>query len=322
MLPQIRQILKNERNLDLRYIYFNVLLLDGQTPALDEVNKQPEINASNTGWSSNDIGVLETVGFGRYRALLNNNAVNNIGIILSRYIGTITLECFGESIEVIDNYRQSNIFNEGDSPTLLAYVTLAEAEKYFAARFKSKAWERAELDDKLKTLVTATQDIDRLAFSGVKTSKYRHQIREFYIPGDQNDPYLGLSWVHYNFNWDDRRRGSNDRPDNFYNIQERDLAINPWHQELQFPRNGDKVVPQAIKAATCEIAYQYLDGFDFELEIQSLSVIHQSFSSTRDSFDRRFAAEHIRAGINSAKAWIYLKPYLRDPKHIRICRVN
>jgi hypothetical protein len=325
--PQVRQILKNESNLDLRNIYFNIVLIDGHTPALDENGLQPEINMSVTGWSSNDISPLVSIGFGRYYATLTSNAVNNIGVILSRYIGIITLECFGESIEVIDNYRQSNIFNEGDSPTLLAYVTLSEAEKYFAARFKSKAWECAETNDKLKTLVAATQDIDKLAFSGVKTSEYRHRMREFYIPGDQDDIYLGLSWVRYNpgprdFNWDDKRCSPNPSHDNFNNVRDRDLTVNPWYQELQFPRNGDKIVPVAIKQATCEIAYQYLNGFNFELEIQSLGVIHQSFSSTRDSFDRRFAQEHIRAGINSAKAWIYLKPFLRDPKHLRIARTS
>jgi hypothetical protein len=173
----------------------------------------------------------------------------------------------------------------------------------------------------------ATKDIDRLAFQGVKTSEYRFRMREFYIPGDQDDIFLGLSWVRYDFgprdfNWDDKRCAPNGGPDNFNNNWERNLATNPWHQDLEFPRNGDKRVPKDIKEATCEIAIAYLGGFDLELEIQGFNVIHQSFAAVRDSFDRRFVSENIRAGINSAKAWILLKPYLRNPFNFRLARIS
>lgn len=323
--PQIRQILLNERNTQLRYIYFNIVMLDGQTPALDEVNGQPEINISSTGWSSNDIGTLIPIGFGRYTAFLGAGAIDQLGVILSRYIGTLTLECFGESVEIIDNYRQSNIFNEGESPTLLAYVTLSEAEAYFSTRLKVRAWEKSDVKDKLKSLVMATKDIDKLAFSGVKTSEYRFRLREFYVPSDFNDPYYGLSWVHWeprDWEWDDRRANNNCKKGNFRNDQEKDLMLNPWRQDLEFPRNGDKIVPNDIKEATCEIALQYLNGFDFELETKSLNITYQSFTNTREGFDRRFYIEHIRSGINSARAWILIKPFLRDPLNLRIARVS
>ncbi len=323
--PRIRQILINEPNLDLRNIYFNIVLLDGQTPALDESNGQPEINITSTGWNSVGVSKLVNLGFGRYYATLSTEAVNQLGVILSRYTGTITLECFGETIEVIQNYRTTNIFNDGNNPTLLSYVTLSEAENYFATRYKVKAWEDAKDKDKLKTLCIATKDIDKLAFQGVKTSEYRFRIREFYIPGDWNDPYIGLSWVHWrpqNFTWDDRRAHTNRKFDNFKDDDQKELALNPWCQELEFPRNGDKIVPNNIKEATCEIAYQYLNGFDMELEIAGLQVTGQAFTSIRDSFDRRFVPEHVRAGINSARAWILLKPFIRDRLHIRTVRVS
>jgi hypothetical protein len=322
--PQpIRQLRKGETNPDLLWMYFDVLMIDGQTYANDEQGNQPFINICGTGWNTVGIGPLETIGFGNYRSAIST--INTLGIVLARYIGLTTLESHAAPIEIIEEYRQSNIFNQGDSPALLAYVTLQEAENYFSSRYKSKAWEKASTEDKLKTLVMATKDIDKLAFQGVKTSEYRYRIREFYIPGDWNDPYYGLSWVHwapYGWNWDDRRANTNCRDGNFRNDYEKDLMINPWVQELEFPRNGDKIVPTAIKEATCEIAYQYLNGWDMELEIQSLQITYQSFSNTRDGFDRRFIPEHVRAGINSAKAWILLRPLLRDRLHIRTCRVS
>lgn len=322
--PQIRQILINESNTDLLNLYFFVLSADGITPALDENGGQPQINITATGWNSIGVGSLVSVGFGNYYAKLTSDSINQLGVILSRYKGITTLETRGETIEVIQNYRTSNIFNDGDSPTLLAYVTLSEAEAYFNTRLNCKVWSKRNMEDKLKSLVMATIDIDQLAFQGVKTSEYRRRIREFYIPANADDPYIGLSWVRWaplDWNWDDRRCSPNQ--DNDFNTDwEQQLATHCWHQKLEFPRNGSKVVPNEIKMATCEIAYQYLNKFDFELEIQSLNVIHQSFSSTRDSFDRRFVSENIRAGINSARAWILLKPFLRNPLRFRLAKVN
>lgn len=277
----IRQILINEPNSDLRHIHFNVLMIDGITPALDEVGGQPEINISETGWNTNAVSTLTSIGFGNYYAILNDDAVNSLGVILSHYKGNNTLDCKGESVEIIQNYRDVEIFNENDFTSTQSYVTLSEADKYFATILKSKPWDIACVSDKLKTLIMATRDIDRLKFNGIKTSQYVSTYQEFIT--NQN------SFIETQF--------------------------------LEFPRNGSTEIPTDIKIACCEIAITYLNGTDMELEYASFNVINQAFSSVRDSFDRRFISENLRAGINSTKAWTYLKPFLADPRYMRLARV-
>ncbi len=301
-------------------------MIDGQTPALDEVGGQPEINISSTGWNSNGISVLTDIGFGNYYATLTDDSVNQLGVILSHYKGNNTLDSRGESLEIIQNYRDVEIFDEGNATSTQSYVTIPEGDKYFSTILKSKPWDCASGSDKLKVVIMATRDIDRLKFNGVKTSGYRKTIRQFYIPGDQDDIWLGLSWtrqeqlaiINRDYDLDDKRQWNSQNQEDFE--ANRDLACNPWEQVLEFPRNGSKCVPQEIKIACCEIAVTYLGGYDPELEYASLNVIHQSFSGVRDSFDRRFVSENIRAGINSVTAWQYLKPFLADPKQLRIAR--
>lgn len=261
----IRQILQNEPNLDLRYVYFNILMIDGHTPALDETGGQPQINITNTGWSSVDITPLETVGFGRYRALLSNTAVSDIGVIVSRYIGNNTLECFGESIEVVASYRQTDIYEDSCSPNILSYLSISEADNYFALRMHNDAWVNSSPEDKIKSLIRSTFDIENLAFSGWKT-----------------DP----------------------------------------NQLLEFPRGGSLTIPRDIKTAQAEMAIKYLEGYDSDLEVQSLAVSHSAFFSVRDTMVETYVKEAVLAGVNNQKSWMLLKRYLRDPRLMRIIRMN
>jgi len=93
-------------------------------------------------------------------------------------------------------------------------------------------------------------------------------------------------------------------------------------QALQFPRDDDAVVPDDIKAACCEIAYSLLDDMDVELEFDNLSIISQSFSNVRSAYDRSTKPEHIAAGVPSATAWRYLKPYLLDVRVVGLNRIS
>lgn len=93
-------------------------------------------------------------------------------------------------------------------------------------------------------------------------------------------------------------------------------------QELEFPRGEDTVVPTAINRATYECAYLFLDGIDIDKEIENLNVVGQGFSGARTTYDRNYILEHLRAGIPSAKAWSWLKPYLRSSKNIDISRIS
>ena len=93
-------------------------------------------------------------------------------------------------------------------------------------------------------------------------------------------------------------------------------------QANQFPRSGDSVVPEDIEIACCEIALALLDGVDPDIEMENLSMTSEAYGQTRINYDRSGAAEHILAGVPSATAWRYLKPYLRDSRYVLLSRVN
>ncbi len=106
-------------------------------------------------------------------------------------------------------------------------------------------------------------------------------------------------------------------------------------QLLQFPRRNDYVnsdstitstldanVPQDILSATYIIAYKFLDGWDADLEIDNLSTIQHKMNSSLSSYDRSRIPDYIRAGIPSASAWAYLRPYLRDPLTLTLSRTS
>lgn len=91
-------------------------------------------------------------------------------------------------------------------------------------------------------------------------------------------------------------------------------------QDNEFPRGDDTTVPSKIKDACCEIAYALLDGADPELEMQSVGL--ESVGFAKVSLDKNFTPEHLKHGIVSARAWIYLRPYLRDPNTVTLSRIT
>jgi hypothetical protein len=93
-------------------------------------------------------------------------------------------------------------------------------------------------------------------------------------------------------------------------------------QNLQFPRNDDTTIPYEIEYAAYEIAIKLLDGFESEVEAQSLGVMSESYTGVRTSYQQGFVNEHLRAGIPSITAWEYLKPFLRDNKKVNLSRIN
>lgn len=95
---------------------------------------------------------------------------------------------------------------------------------------------------------------------------------------------------------------------------------NAQDQELQFPRYDDTTVPLEVQYACAEVAFALLDGIDPEREIELLSMKSQGLASARSTYTRDFVPEHFLAGIPSALAWDYLKPFLVDPETISIVR--
>lgn len=94
-------------------------------------------------------------------------------------------------------------------------------------------------------------------------------------------------------------------------------------QELQFPRGGDLLVPDDIKAACAEEALALLEGKDPEMERESLSIKSQEFGKAKVGFDKSTGRPmNILNGIMSATAWSYILPYLRDPMTFFISRTS
>jgi hypothetical protein len=93
-------------------------------------------------------------------------------------------------------------------------------------------------------------------------------------------------------------------------------------QVLQFPRGDDTAIPVEIEYACYELALKLLDGADLEQESQTVGVMSESYSGVRTTYDGDYVNDHVRAGILSIEAWNFLKPFLRDPRQVRISRVN
>jgi hypothetical protein len=89
---------------------------------------------------------------------------------------------------------------------------------------------------------------------------------------------------------------------------------------LFFPRTIDSRVPADIEIAAYEIALALLDGIDPEIEARNLSVAQTGYAGVVTKYDRDFTQAHIRAGIPSALAWDYLRPYLCDPESLILRR--
>jgi len=300
----MRQIVINEPNTNLKYIYFRIYLIDGVTPAETEDSNYPEVNINNNGWTQEFIGPLENQGYGLYRALLTNDAIDTVGsIIRSHYKALNTLDSYGEDIEVVAKLAEVPIFEEENRNVInTGYVTLSEAENYFSTVLNTDAWDNSSQNNKLKALMEATRDINRLNFKGVKLS--RTQLLEFprkinRYPRERFDIVLGAD---------------------VYNITADDPYNNIPH-DYSCILLEDTTIPDDIKIATCLIALEYLEGVDIEEELGNLTIESQRFTGLHETYNRVSYIEAYRAGINSLKAWTYLKPYLEDPRRLKLVRV-
>lgn len=176
-----------------------------------------------------------------------------------------------------------------------AYASVAEANAYFDTRLYSDLWNTQSVDTKTKALETATRMIDRLNFAG---EKHAANLVRLSLTGSSNVNV----WP-----------GSDSEIKQIF-----DAGLG---QELEFPRGADTVIPTDIKTACYEIAFALLDGVDPEAELDDLGVVSQGYSSVRTTYDRTSVPQHHNAGIPSAVAWRFLKPYLQDGRAVKISRV-
>jgi hypothetical protein len=166
------------------------------------------------------------------------------------------------------------------------YADLEYADSYFETRLHSGLWPNSLAADRTAALVTATRIMDRLAYTGMKAAAFTALGS---LGGNATQAAVDAAG-----------------------------AV----QELEFPRGTDTEIPADIKIACCEIAYALLDGRDPDADLENTSVISRGFSSVRSAETRDFVLEHLTAGIPSATAWKYLRPYLLDRRNITLSRVN
>ncbi len=79
-------------------------------------------------------------------------------------------------------------------------------------------------------------------------------------------------------------------------------------QDLEFPRGNDSEVPEAIKKATCELAYALLDGADPEREAEAAFQTASVFDVIRINRHQSLVPTRILHGIVSQAAWNYIRP--------------
>ncbi len=272
-----RKIVVNETNINLKFVYFQIYLLDGRTPAIGLEGAQPEISVNGSSYYTEDIDTLQEMGSGSYRALIQDHALNTVGNrILSHFRTEATLDAYDEPIEVIHHGYLYPIDEITDTDVSLSYCTMQRAEIYFSKRLNSDAWLNATLKDKNNSLAMATRDIDCLNFQGKKL--HHHQLLEF--------PRI------YGFQ-----------------IKE-NIKVHKHH------------IPEKIKFACLEIAYNHLDGVIIADEIGNMNINNSSFANVNQSYNIFTVQEHFRAGINSSLAWKYLLPFLHDPLSFRLVRAN
>jgi hypothetical protein len=93
-------------------------------------------------------------------------------------------------------------------------------------------------------------------------------------------------------------------------------------QELQFPRDSDTLVPEAIQLACCLLANRLLDGIDPEMEYENLRLVSQGYANVRSTYSPTSIPDHVTHGIVSVEAWRLLLPYLRSGRTIKMNRVS
>ena len=100
-MPVLVLVKASEPSSVRRTVYFQLFQSDGVTPATGEAGGQPQISTDGNAWTNTGIGILQSIGNGRYYAVVTQAAIVNVGdSIVTRYKSANTLETEGDSIRV------------------------------------------------------------------------------------------------------------------------------------------------------------------------------------------------------------------------------
>lgn len=91
-------------------------------------------------------------------------------------------------------------------------------------------------------------------------------------------------------------------------------------QLLEFPRNGETVVPAAVKQACCEEALALLSGKNPEEIADQSNVTSHRFASVSTSYDTDVRKIWEEVGLMSKVAFDLLVPYIGSNELIRVER--
>lgn len=162
------------------------------------------------------------------------------------------------------------------------YGTVNKANAYFGARLHSYDWDQATVEDRQKSLVSATELIDQFDYVG---SKYAVEV----LGDDATD--------------EEKRQAELSQP-------------------LQFPRGDSPDIPTDIETACYLIAKALLSGRDPEMDLEALSSKGVGYGDLRTSYVRDGnLQEHITHLIPSPAAWNLLRPYLRERNQFDLYKV-
>jgi hypothetical protein len=262
--------------------YFDIKLLDGTTPALNEAGGQPLLSVNGAPFDVNGIGPLVAIGFGKYTATINPAYFALVGdIIQTAYSSGTAAVAYGDSFQVGGQ-------PSSQATSLLYYGSVADGDLYFSARLRSGAWIDADPSDKLKAIREATMLIDRLNFAGDK------------VDSNQRLEFPRMNNLIRQATTKDGELGTIDT-----------FVIVP---------SIDVQVPNDIIQACYNIALKLLEGYDPDIEKDNLTMTENKYSQVGSKFDRTFIPEYLNAGIPSATAWSLLRPYLRDPRSVTLSR--
>lgn len=305
----MRLIKAGETNADQLKVYFDIRLLDNISPALGETGGQPQLSINGNTFSNNGIFTLTLIGFGQYFALLDGAYLLVPGdILIPRYQGITTAESRAEPIQVID--PATYIAPQSATP-IQYYGSTVNGDIFFSQRLDGSSWESATPQYKIRALTMATQAIDRLNFCGDKTDPA--QILQF--------PRKNISFLFPSLSADNNSNSFN----NYVQIFADNTDVVPTVFTSDYGvylESQDSLIPNDIEVAAYLCANKFLDGYDPDVEIINLMAIQNKQGNAVTMYDRSFIPEFIKAGIPSATAWAYLRPYLRNPYELDMLRAT